>query len=198
MPSITYNLDIPDAPNDPSVDQPKMKVNTNAVDSWNAVDHYTFADSNAGDHKQITFPIQNAAGTQTTTEMTIYSGAGLENINISQPLYKNSQGAGAAVPFPMGLVKAYGVFTGSSGATVGAQIYNASVARTLLGSYTVTLSANVVNNSNYGVLLSLDTNDLNLIANYHILSSTSFTIKVRSTGSVLSDPTSLTFIVYQV
>jgi len=57
--TISYNLDIPDGPNNPSNDQPKMKVNTNAIDSWTAVDHVRFSASPAGTHKQVTFSSNN-------------------------------------------------------------------------------------------------------------------------------------------
>jgi len=51
---FTFNRDIPDAPNNPSVDQPKMKVNTNSTDSLIAVDHYSFnVNTIGGYHKDI-------------------------------------------------------------------------------------------------------------------------------------------------
>lgn len=63
MGTIPYNLDIPDGPNNPSQDQPKMKENTNSINSIIAVDHYTFGSSPLpsgtppdGWHKQSTYP----------------------------------------------------------------------------------------------------------------------------------------------
>lgn len=53
MPNFTYNRDIPDGPNNPSNDQPPMKVNTNAIDDLINVDHYSFNDNNGGLHKQV-------------------------------------------------------------------------------------------------------------------------------------------------
>jgi len=56
MATYTYNRDIPDANNNPSVDQPDMKTNTNSVDDLIAEDHYSFEVSNGGMHKQVRMP----------------------------------------------------------------------------------------------------------------------------------------------
>lgn len=53
MPLSIYNRDIPDGPNNPSVDQPKMKTNTNSIDNLIGVDHFSFNDANGGLHKQV-------------------------------------------------------------------------------------------------------------------------------------------------
>jgi len=54
--TINYNLDIPDGPHNPSVDQPMMKVNTNAIQTLVSVDHYGFnaaSGTPGGYHKVI-------------------------------------------------------------------------------------------------------------------------------------------------
>jgi len=51
--SFTYNRDIPDAPNNPSADQPDMKINTNSIDDLIAVDHVSFNTLNGGYHTVI-------------------------------------------------------------------------------------------------------------------------------------------------
>ncbi len=64
MTNVSYNNNIPDAPNNPSTDQPKMKVNTNAIDQILNIDHVSFNTINGGYHKvihlvkQITVPPQ--------------------------------------------------------------------------------------------------------------------------------------------
>ena len=50
---VAYNRDIPDAPNNPSVDQPKMKTNTNSIDTILAVDHISFNATDGGYHKVV-------------------------------------------------------------------------------------------------------------------------------------------------
>ena len=55
MPNFDYNLNIPDAPNNPSNDQPKMKVNTNSINSLIGVDHFAFKTNNDGYHQQSSY-----------------------------------------------------------------------------------------------------------------------------------------------
>ena len=54
MPTFIYTNDIPDANNNPSTDQPDMKVNTNSIDSLINVDHYSFQESGYdGTHRHV-------------------------------------------------------------------------------------------------------------------------------------------------
>ncbi len=55
--SFTYTTGIPAAGNNPSVDQPNMQTNTNSINSILAVDHFTFADGNAGRHQYVRMPV---------------------------------------------------------------------------------------------------------------------------------------------
>jgi hypothetical protein len=57
-----YTDDIPASGNNPSVDQPKMKVNTNSIDSLIAVDHISFNTDGSGIHKQVTLLNESAPG----------------------------------------------------------------------------------------------------------------------------------------
>jgi hypothetical protein len=56
----TYNRDIPAAPNNPSNDQPPMKVNTNSIDNLLLIDHHSFNDTLGGYHTVVH---QNTQGT---------------------------------------------------------------------------------------------------------------------------------------
>ena len=60
MPNFTYTRDIPDGPNDPSEDQPIMKVNANSIDSIIAVEHFGFNNNNGGLHQQVTMPVRGS------------------------------------------------------------------------------------------------------------------------------------------
>ncbi len=53
MTNFTYNRDIPDTNNNPSVDQPNMKINTNSIDDIIDVDHFSFGENNGGMHRVI-------------------------------------------------------------------------------------------------------------------------------------------------
>ena len=56
MPNLTFYRDIPDGPNNPSVDQGLMKTNYNSIDTLIGVDHYSFNDNNGGYHNIIHQP----------------------------------------------------------------------------------------------------------------------------------------------
>jgi hypothetical protein len=73
MPNFTYNSDIPDAPNDPADDQPLMKVNTNSIASFVAVDHYGFNNNDGGTHQQSTYVSQSVAPGTTATQGAAYT-----------------------------------------------------------------------------------------------------------------------------
>jgi hypothetical protein len=51
--NLSYNGDIPATPNNPSNDQPKMKINTNSIANWAKIDHFGFNDNNGGYHTII-------------------------------------------------------------------------------------------------------------------------------------------------
>jgi len=51
--NLTYTTGIPDTPNNPSNDQPPMKVNTNSINSIIQIDHSGFNDNDGGYHTII-------------------------------------------------------------------------------------------------------------------------------------------------
>ena len=60
MPFIPYNPTVPQATDEPSDSQPALLQNSAGVNTWTIVDHYEFASSNAGKHKQVTLPVLGA------------------------------------------------------------------------------------------------------------------------------------------
>lgn len=56
--NFTYNRDIPFDDDDPSVDQPDMKENTNNIDDLIAVDHVSFNTNKGGIHNTVRMPDQ--------------------------------------------------------------------------------------------------------------------------------------------
>jgi len=209
MSSITYNLDIPDAPNNPSVDQPKMKVNTNATSSIMAVDHYTFAESNAGTHRQVNFPNANAAGTQTGAQLTIYTAPGTASSASSQVFWKNSNGGGAAVPYLLGAIKAWGTYSAASSNvtyTYGAgqipqssNIVSVAIDSNWLA--TITMSANTVVAANYAVIATVTGTTVPVIVMTKNLGVSSFQLQVILPYTSVYSPVAaqaVSFIVLQI
>ena len=62
MPLIAYTDNIPVAGNNPSVDQPSMTINTNAIDTIIGIDHFSFNNNSGGSHKQVTLTNESAPG----------------------------------------------------------------------------------------------------------------------------------------
>ncbi len=61
MPTLSYYLGIPNPPNNPSADVPKMRINTNSINSIIGVDHFPFSSNSAGQHQQVN--LTNGSGT---------------------------------------------------------------------------------------------------------------------------------------
>lgn len=72
MPNFDYNRDIPDGPNNPSADQPRMKTNTNSTDDIIDVDHYSFGENNGGLHRYVRMPI-GAFPTTQNNQASLYT-----------------------------------------------------------------------------------------------------------------------------
>lgn len=65
--SIPYNLNIPFATHNPSVDQPGMEQNNNSIATFVAIDHVGFNTAGGGEHAQVSFYGNNIPALPTTT-----------------------------------------------------------------------------------------------------------------------------------
>ncbi len=79
FPSLTYNSGVPNPPDLPSVDVPKMQVNTNSTQTYLERDHVPFADE-AGAHKQVNLKETNQAGTPTLPSAPNLAGVLFETL----------------------------------------------------------------------------------------------------------------------
>jgi len=149
---VAYNLNIPDGPNNPSADQPKMKTNTNAVHEILEVDHVTFNTPNGGTHKKITYIDKHTAASVSDPSALSYTNDGVANPTHPQQYYKNSQGV-----FPISAVRAFGTFTAGINPTM-IQYYNVDAAvvgaGTIVTPWVITLSSSTVVNSEDVVILA--------------------------------------------
>lgn len=75
MPNFTYNTGIPDAPNNPSDDQPLMKTNTDSINSILNVDMIGFGNANGGLHSKITYVNQGSDPGSAAAQYIEYSKA---------------------------------------------------------------------------------------------------------------------------
>ena len=130
--TFSYNNNVPNAPDSPSVDQPDMKTNTQSINSIIAVDHVGFNTSGGGRHLQVTFNSNNTPVIPTsppvlftandafsTPQLFWYSG------NASKTSNQYARNASSASSFLLGgLIIKCGKFTAAgSGATTVALTY---------------------------------------------------------------------------
>src|SRR5258708_30758417 len=88
---VAYTRDIPDAPNNPSGDQSKMKINTNSIDTLLQVDHISFNANNGGTHLQNSY-VGFSPGTIIggVPASVAYPAAGIADATHAQYYFKNS------------------------------------------------------------------------------------------------------------
>ena len=112
--SITYTTGIPEPTHNPSVDAPNMQTNTNSIDTWNAVDHYSFSSASAGHHKKSVYVVQASDPGSAATQAVQYS----KTTNGSSELYLQRDAVSAAIQLTSGTTKINGNWvSGSSGQT---------------------------------------------------------------------------------
>jgi len=156
---VAYNLGIPDGPNNPSNDQPKMKTNTDAIQTLISVDHVGFNTNGSapngvgGHHLQVSFDGKNLPLAQTDPQSVLFTGSGTAS-TISQLLYRNQNAI-----FPVSALRAFGVFQTASGAVTTLQnSYNLDSVTPITGSgsgpYVIKLAPNVVTGNDVAILVS--------------------------------------------
>lgn len=131
MPNFTYNRDVPDGPNNPSDDQPDMKINTNSTDDLIAVDHYTFNNNKGGHHKQVHLYNQAAPGLAGADADLFANTANSGAFGVqSYPYWQNALGSFLLVNFPTadaatgftslsgGILLQWGIVAGSNANTI--------------------------------------------------------------------------------
>lgn len=155
MTFFNYTQGIPAAQNNPSNDQPNMKVNNDSNYLIWDVDHYGFEDNNGGQHQWVTLPKLTTPATQVDPSCVIYTANGSTGSH-PQAFLKNSQAS-----FPMSALRAFGTFNSvhALGAVSVLNSYNVSaVACTVAGgsstTYTITLTNNCTDSNNIVFLSS--------------------------------------------
>jgi len=203
--TFVFNPAIPAANNNPSVDQPDMLGNNVATDGIIAVDHIGFNLANGGNHLQMHLPQYTAPavvnGTATQGSV-VYSAAGVADAAHAQAYFKNANN----VNFPISLIRAWGYASGAV-ASPGNSIINnqssnvTSVVRTSTGIFTVTLNANVVSGTDYGVIVSslIQSTANGTQAGFFNLGAGVFELHfLKLDGSGFTNPVSFAFQVLQI
>ena len=150
MTNFPFDADIPDANNDPSADQPGMKINNNSTEQILSVDHVSFNSDNGGTHLQVNFctnnipPTPGSPGTPPLLQSIAFTQPGVAEPGQSEFIFQNSNAVNM-----LSAVKAFGNFTliGAVGPVTANNSFNvASIAKTQANPaiYTVTLTAGSV------------------------------------------------------
>lgn len=128
--SIPYNLNIPLATNNPSVDQPNMETNTNSIATYVAIDHVAFNTSGSGQHNQVTFNANNVPSVPTTPpvlftntvgslpQLFYYSGAAASSSNQYLISGAGGTGSGGSTFLLGGIIAKWGVVAASDNVTI--------------------------------------------------------------------------------
>jgi len=198
---VVYNRDIPDAPNNPSVDQPKMKENTNSVYDIIDIDHITFEANNGGTHKQTSFEgfsSGNVIGQPASS--VAYPAAGVSDNTIAQYYFKNS-----LKTFVLSSIRAYALVNVVATVATTVQSNNVtSVTRSGVGVCTVVLDANAVKagSTNYSVFVSILSGSGSFATTYFVTKSTATTFTITTqlvSGSIApADISQFAFFVMQL
>lgn len=192
--TFSYNRDIPDAPNNPSRDQPKMKTNTNSIDDLIDVDHVSFETALGGFHKQVSFNNTNVVGVLPTNPISIlYTQSGTAS-SVADLYYANQNRFFQALP-----IRAWG-FVDGTGTIISSQQLNVSgIIRPVTGQFDVTLQSNAVTGTDFAILASITATGINVVAtiNYTITGPAAFSLFTRDISGNAINPTSFSFIVIQ-
>jgi len=204
--TFSFNTGIPDANNNPSADQPLMKINNASTYSILQVDHVTFgsapalpAASSDGQHLQVTFNGKHVPAAQTDPLSVLYTDSGTASTN-SDLRFTNQSGT-----FPVSALRAFAYVAGATGTVLGSQSFNvATITRVSAGKFTVALTANAVSGTNFIVMVNhalpntapVGTTITN--SGYTITGAGTFELNFINALSAFFDPVTFTFQVLQV
>ncbi len=205
MTSFTFNAGIPDAPNNPSVDQPDMKQNNQSTNLILAVDHVSFNStgvggpgSSGGQHLQVTFNGKNVPGGAPTDPLSfLFTNSGVAS-TVSDMRYQNANSI-----FPVSLIRAYGVFD-ATGTPVALQSMNLTCTAPVAGVYALTIATGAVNGATptFGVLAMANQTGLGQILAplYAYVTATTFNLGFRTanSGGLTTPAQGFTCIVFQL
>ncbi len=195
---MTYNPNIPQPTDNLSNSQAQFLANFNQLNVQFAIDHTGFnTGSGNGDgfHKKVTLPGNVAVPSPGAGFGNIYTST---NSSITIPRYKRDN---LAVVYSMLPIRAFGVFNGTTGATIGTAM-NLSCVRNSTGLYTLTITADALDPASttlYGVISTSNQTGTNpaIIMTGIPVNVTSAIIGARAHDNTLTDPSSFTVMILQ-
>lgn len=164
MPSLPYNENLPNPPDDPSADVASMQINAQSVNTILSRDLYTFGATNAGLHQQVTFPLQVSQIAPIDPIAKIYTTTGIAS-SVSDLRYINQNGI-----FPISCIRAFGNFSSTTTPSTYALNNSFNVTGNLVTYtagqlYKIPISANALTGTSICVLLNVSS-DAGLVTSW--------------------------------
>lgn len=142
--SLSYNPSIPSANDYPGDDQGPMQTNFASINTWTAVDHFQFSNTNAGQHQIITMPANITPSTPVgTTASVIYT-----KLSDTTPTTVNAMLQNSTATYLLSGIKAMGSFLGGSPSTFINQYNCSTISVNGSGYYVINLVSNTTTNNN--------------------------------------------------
>jgi|SRR5437899_319998 len=201
-----YTPNIPQPGDNPSNSQDQILQNFQTLNTMygSSGDHYPWTNTTPTEgfrHAKVTLPglptanpPGNALPTPGVGEGDIFA---ITTGSVTIPYWRRDNLA-ATPQYSMLPVRAFGSFTGATGATLGTAM-NLSCVRTGAGLYTMTMPSGTVTGSNYSVLLTIENLlGTRLLIYYGITNATTFAVQCFITTAGFADPTSFTATVLQL
>lgn len=208
MTSFNYYANIPNAPDNPSFDQPLMQVNSQSINSLIAVDHVGFKSTGSGgpgtsggQHLQVTFNGKNVPGGAPTDPLSIVftNNVAMGAFNtasastIAETFFQNANAI-----YPVSMIKAFGCFDNAGNPL---NTWNMSCSRTSAGIFVISMPTNCCTGTSYNIQISsaLGAGSTQLNLSYVITSATQFTVTFFRAGSIVNvDPAQFSVTVMQL
>jgi hypothetical protein len=207
MTFLTYTAGIPNTPNNPSNDQPIMKVNNDSNNIIWGIDHHGFNDNQGGWHNIIRMPV----GVPAVPPPAILLPAPVGQVFVNtvgtdvQLFYESSLGVVTQLTNSTGSAGYLGIKAwalAGVGGIIGGESFNVvSVTRASMGLYNVVITPGVLNGT--GTFMVLVSSALNaatqaVVGNYILTGPSTFNLDfvLRFDGSQ-ADPLSFSFQVMQ-
>jgi hypothetical protein len=197
MANFSYNSGVPNANNDPGVDQPDMLLNAQSIASIWEEDHVGFNANNGGKHTHVTL-VNVAVPPLPQSNPSSFLGT---QFGVAAPTAPELYFTNSLTTMLLSGIKAFAQFD-NNGNAIGST-FNCTVSKTGTGNFTVTLPANtVVSASNYLVLITPSMPDnfaVGGIVGYSNQTSAGFHINCRAFtgGNTGADPSRISFVVIE-
>lgn len=148
--TFTFDNTTPAASEGLATSQPKILQNFQSTQSILAVDHVTFNNATGGEHTKVTYVQPITPGAPTNPSSIGYANAGVANPGVPQLYWRNANSI-----FPISAIKAFAVFTPTSGAITPNNAFNILSISGAGVDYTINFTVGAISTDDVIVFVSL-------------------------------------------